>query len=279
MAVERLIRLSVAGGSPALTDSCCTARSWRRGTRGAPAPRSSRHAAARSARGQRLALSLAGTVAPGLRKIHPTTPVANAQSAGVHAPRVAGVGLPRIWTRCAVLARAPSRLRRVRQLSGRIAATRSAPTASLSFDRRSTAGRVAGQFRDSGLVSWMRAAGHGVTALGLASGCGSGDRDEASVLAGPHPDCHSTVALQRRRAPRLRLATTARAFARRPTGPAAGAVPCRFSPGVPAGTASQASGREPGSLLVRAARPMHIGVVTPKGRSCAVLAHGAGPCW
>ena len=128
MAVERLIRLSVAGGSPALTDSCCTARSWRRGTRGAPAPRSPRHEAARSARGQRLALSLAGTVAPGLRKIHPTT-VANARSAGVHAPRVAGVGLPRIWTRCAVLARAPSRPRRVRQLSGRIAATRSAPTA------------------------------------------------------------------------------------------------------------------------------------------------------
>src|ERR1035438_7302693 len=37
---------------------------------------------------------------------------------------------------------------------------------------------VAGQFRDSGLVSWMRAAGHGVTALKLASGCGSGERDE-----------------------------------------------------------------------------------------------------
>ena len=38
---------------------------------------------------------------------------------------------------------------------------------------------VAGQLRDSGLVSWMRAAaGHGVTALGLASGCGSGERDE-----------------------------------------------------------------------------------------------------
>jgi hypothetical protein len=158
MAVERLIRLSVAGGSPALTDSCCTARSRRRGTRGAPAPRSPRREAARSARGQRLALSLAGTVAPGLRKIHPTT-VANARSAGVHAPRVAGVGLPRIWTRCAVLARAPSRPRRVRQLSGRIAATRSAPTASLSFDRRSTI-PVAGHLRGSGLVSQMAAIGH-----------------------------------------------------------------------------------------------------------------------
>jgi hypothetical protein len=42
-------------GSPALTDSCCTARSRRRGTRGAPAPRSPRREAARSARGQRLA--------------------------------------------------------------------------------------------------------------------------------------------------------------------------------------------------------------------------------
>ena len=67
---------------------------------------------------------------------------------------------------------------------------------------------VAGQFRDSGLVSWMRAAAHGVTALGLASGCGSGERDEhrTGIEGGrgrrrswrePHPDCHSTVALQR----------------------------------------------------------------------------------
>jgi hypothetical protein len=54
MAVQRLIRLSVSGrGSPALTDSCCTARSPRRGTRGAPAPRSPWREAARSARGQR----------------------------------------------------------------------------------------------------------------------------------------------------------------------------------------------------------------------------------
>jgi hypothetical protein len=71
---------------------------------------------------------------------------------------------------------------------------------------------VAGQFRDSGLVSWMRAAGHGVTTLGLASGSaraserstGRGSRgEEASVLAGPRPDCHSTVALQCQRDFRL----------------------------------------------------------------------------
>ena len=68
---------------------------------------------------------------------------------------------------------------------------------------------VAGQFRDSGLASRMTAVGHGATAPARASGSarvsetstGPGDRrgsrgEEASMRAGPHPDCHSTVALQ-----------------------------------------------------------------------------------
>ena len=69
---------------------------------------------------------------------------------------------------------------------------------------------VDGHFRVSGLVSRMTAIGHGVTALGRASGSGvqgrarrAGGRgssgEEASrrrCSADPHPDCHSTVALQ-----------------------------------------------------------------------------------
>ena len=35
--------------------------------------------------------------------------------------------------------------------------------------------RVAGQFRDSGLVSWMTAVGHGVTALGRGVWIGAGE--------------------------------------------------------------------------------------------------------
>jgi len=95
----------------------------------------------------------------------------------------------------------------------------------LSFDRRPTAGGpglpcrrsaaacVAGQFRESGLARWMSVFGHGVTAVGRASGSGGamasetsrgtriewGGGVEASMLADPHPDCHSTVALHARR--------------------------------------------------------------------------------
>jgi hypothetical protein len=84
----------------------------------------------------------------------------------------------------------------------------------LSFDRRPTAGGpglpcrrsaaacVAGQFRESGLARWMSVFGHGVTAVGRASGSGGamasetsrgtriewGGGVEASMLADPHPD-------------------------------------------------------------------------------------------